>query len=51
MAVRGRAFLSEQTDDNRIRYYKGAISAAHCAAAQSPEVRLPEAARLYSEQL
>ena len=23
MAVRGRAFLSEQADDNRSRYYKG----------------------------
>jgi len=29
MAVRGRAFLSEHANDNRSRYYKGAISEAH----------------------
>jgi hypothetical protein len=28
MAIRGRPFLSEQAHDNRIRYYKGAISEA-----------------------
>jgi hypothetical protein len=26
VSVRGRAFLSEQTDDNRIRYYKDGLS-------------------------
>src|SRR5215212_9419796 len=26
MAVRGRAFFSEQTDDSRIRYYKGGLA-------------------------
>jgi len=28
MSVRGRAFLSEQADDNRVRYYKDGSAAA-----------------------
>jgi hypothetical protein len=28
MAVCGRPFLSERSDDNRFRYYKGGLSAA-----------------------
>jgi hypothetical protein len=28
MAVRGRAFLSEQANDNRVRYYKDGLSEA-----------------------
>ena len=31
MVVRGRPFLSEQADDKRFCYYKGAISEVHCA--------------------
>jgi hypothetical protein len=34
MAVRGRAFLSEHTDDNRFRYDKGGL--AECVTHQPP---------------